>query len=122
MEHASWDDSLDYQTPPLKPWFDFCVVDLSLRVDPRWILCLRVSIMGRILLSLQMVLRNQRPVLTPWNKLLLVLFVRGKVLPYRDDVVNDPLPHITLSNESLSDTTEVETTKASSERVDRGIP
>ena len=83
---------------------------------------LRVSIMGRSLLSLQMVLRNQRPVLTPWNKLLLVLFVRGKVLPYRDDVVNDPLPHITLSNESLSGTTEVETTKTSSERVGRGIP
>ena len=42
-----------------------------------------------------------------------------KVLLYTDDVVNDSSP-ITLSNEGLSGTTEVETTKPSSERVDRG--
>ena len=73
MVHASWDDSPDCQTPALKPSPDFCVVDLSLREEPRWMLGLRVSIMGRSLLSLQMVLRNQRPILTPWNQLLLVL-------------------------------------------------
>ena len=71
--HASWDDFPDCQTPTLKPSPVFCVVDLSLRVEPRWMLGLRVSIMGRSLLSLQMVLRNQRPILTPWNELLLVL-------------------------------------------------
>ena len=51
----------------------FCVVDLSLRVEPKWMLGLSVSIMGRSLLSIQMVLRNQRSILTPWNQLLLVL-------------------------------------------------
>ena len=70
---------------------------------------LRVSIMGRSLMSLQMVLRNQRP------------FPGKKVLPYPDDMVNDYSP-ITLSNEGLSGTNKVETTKASSERVDRGTP
>ena len=48
-------------------------------------------------------------------------FPGKKVLPYPDDVVNDYSP-ITLSNEGLSDTNKVETTKASSERVDRGTP
>ena len=76
--HVSWDDSPDCQTPALKPSSDFCVVDLSLRVQPRWLLRLRVSIMGRSLLSLQMVLRNQRPVLTSWNQLLLLLPFLGK--------------------------------------------
>ena len=75
---ASWDDSPDCQTPALKPSPDFCVVDLSLRVEPRWMLGLRVSIMDRSLLSLQMVLRNQRLVLTLWNSLLLVLPFLGK--------------------------------------------
>ena len=41
--------------------------------------------------------------------------------PYTDDVVNDSSP-ITLSNEGLTGTRELETTKASSERVDRGTP
>ena len=42
-----------------------------------------------------------------------------KVLPYtEDDVVNDSSP-IILSNEGLSGKREVETTKASSKRVDR---
>ena len=42
-----------------------------------------------------------------------------KVLQYtEDDVVNYSSP-ITLSNEGMSGTIEVETTKASSERVDR---
>ena len=50
-----------------------------------------------------------------------VPYPRKKVLPYTDDVVNDSSP-ITLSNEGLSGSTEVETTKASSERVDRGTP
>ena len=76
--HASWDNSPDCQTPALKPSPDFCVVHLSLRVEPKWMLGLRVSIMGRSLLSLQMVLRNQRPILTPWNQLLLVLLFLGK--------------------------------------------
>ena len=62
----------------LKPSPGFCVVDLSLRVEPRWMLGPRVSIMGRSLLSLQMVLRNQRPVLTPWNQLLQLLPFLGK--------------------------------------------
>ena len=48
-------------------------------------------------------------------------FPGKKFLPYTDDVVNGSSP-ITLSNEGLSDTTEVETTKVSSERVDRGFP
>ena len=39
---------------------------------------LRVSKMNRSLLSLQMVLRNQRPVLTSWNRFLLVLPCLGK--------------------------------------------
>ena len=50
--HASWDDSPDCQTPALKPSLGFRVVDLSLRVEPKWMLDLRVSIMGRSLLSL----------------------------------------------------------------------
>ena len=48
-------------------------------------------------------------------------FPGKKVRPYTDDVVNDSSP-ITLSDEGLSDTIEVETTKASSKRVDRGTP
>ena len=48
-------------------------------------------------------------------------FPGKKVLPYTDDVVNDSSP-ITLSDEGFSGTIEVETTKASSERVDRGTP
>ena len=43
------------------------------------------------------------------------------VLPYTDNVVNDSSP-ITLSNEGLSGTTDVEKTKASSERVGRRTP
>ena len=46
-------------------------------------------------------------------------FPGKKVLPYTDDMVNDSSP-ITLSDEGLSGTIEVETTKASSERVERG--
>ena len=46
--------------------------------EPRWMLGLSVSIMARSLLSLQMVLRNQRPVLTPWNQLLQLLPFLGK--------------------------------------------
>ena len=46
---------------------------ISLMVEPRWMLGLRVSIMSRSLLSLQMVLRKQRPVLAPWKQLSLVL-------------------------------------------------
>ena len=71
--HASWDNSPDCQTPALKPSPAFCVVDMSLRVEPKWILGLSVSIMGRSLLSIQMVPRNQRLTLTPWIQLLLVL-------------------------------------------------
>ena len=48
-------------------------------------------------------------------------FPRKKVLLYTDDVVNDSSA-ITLSNEGLDGTNEVETTKASSESVDRGTP
>ena len=48
-------------------------------------------------------------------------FPGKKVLPYTDDLVSDSSP-ITLSNEGLNGTNEVETTKASSERVDRGTP
>ena len=48
-------------------------------------------------------------------------FPGKKVLPYTDDVVNDSSP-ITLSDEGFSGTIEVETTKASSERVHRGTP
>ena len=46
-------------------------------------------------------------------------FPGKKVLPYKDDMVNDS-SFITLSDEGLSGTIEVETTKASSERVERG--
>ena len=76
--HASWDNSPYCQTPALKRLHDFCVVDLSLRVEPKWMLGLSVSIMGRSLLSIQIVLRNQRPILTLWNQLLLVLPFLGK--------------------------------------------
>ena len=48
-------------------------------------------------------------------------FPRKKVLPYTDDVVNDSSP-ITLSNEGLDGTNEVETSKTSSEGVERGPP
>ena len=49
-------------------------------------------------------------------------FFPGKnVLSYTDDLLNDS-SLITLSNEGLSSTTEVETTKASSERLGRGTP
>ena len=48
-------------------------------------------------------------------------FFGKKVLSYTDDVVNHSFP-ITISNEDVSDTTKVETTKTSSERVDRGTP
>ena len=78
MVHASWNDSPDCQTPALKPSPGFCVVDLSLRVEPKWMLGLRVSIMGMSLLSLQIVLRNERPILKPWDQLLLVLFFLEK--------------------------------------------
>ena len=71
--HASWDDYPDCQIAALKPLPDFCIVDLSLRVEPSWMLGLTVSIMGRSLLPLLMVLRSQRPILTPWNQLLLML-------------------------------------------------
>ena len=72
--HASWDNYPHCRIPALKPSPDFCVVDPSLRVEPKWMLGLiSVSIMGRSLLSIQVVLRNKRPILTPWNQLLLVL-------------------------------------------------
>ena len=71
--HAFRDNSPDCQTLGLKPSLDFFFVNLSLRVEPKWMLGLSVTIMGRSLLSIQMVLRNQRPTLTPWNQLLLVL-------------------------------------------------
>ena len=64
VAHAFWDNSPGCQIPALKPSSDFYVVDLSLRVDPKWVLGLSVSIMDRSLLSIQMVLRNQRPILT----------------------------------------------------------
>ena len=48
-------------------------------------------------------------------------FPGKKFLPYTDDVVNGSSP-ITLSDGGLSGTIEVETTNASSERADRGIP
>ena len=48
-------------------------------------------------------------------------FPGKKVLPQTDDVLNGPST-ITLSNEGLDGTKEVETTKASSERVDSGTP
>ena len=48
-------------------------------------------------------------------------FPGKKVVSYTDEVVNDS-SLITLSNEGSSGTTEKETTKASSERVDRGTP
>ena len=78
MVHASWDDSPDCQTPALKPSPDFCVVDLSLRVELRWMLGLRVSIMSMSLLSLQILLRIEKPILTHWNQLLLVIFFLEK--------------------------------------------
>ena len=46
-------------------------------------------------------------------------FPGKKVLLYTDDMVNDSSP-ITLSDEDLSGTIEVETTIPSSERVERG--
>ena len=46
-------------------------------------------------------------------------FPGKKALPYTNNVVNDSSP-ITLSNEGLDGTNEVETTKGLSERVDRG--
>ena len=49
------------------------------------------------------------------------LFPGKKVRPYPDNVVNNSSP-ITISNEGFSDTDEMETTKASSEWVDRGTP
>ena len=48
-------------------------------------------------------------------------FPGKKVLTYTNNVVNDSFP-ITLSNEGLDGTNEVETTKALSKRVDRGTP
>ena len=48
-------------------------------------------------------------------------FPGKEVLLYTDDMVNDSFP-ITLSEENLSGTIEVETTKGSSERVERGTP
>ena len=91
-------------------------------MELEWALGLMVYIMDRCLLSLQLVLKNQRPILTLYNQLLLVLpLLEKKVFLYTDDLVNDSSP-IILSNESLSSINEVETTKASSERVDRGTP
>ena len=49
------------------------------------------------------------------------LFPGKEVLLYTDDMVNDSSP-IALFDEGLSGTIEVETTKASSERVERGTP
>ena len=48
-------------------------------------------------------------------------FPGKNVLPYTYDVVNDSSP-IILSNEGLDGINEVEMTRASSERVDRGTP
>ena len=48
-------------------------------------------------------------------------FPGKEVLLYTDDMVNDSSP-IALSDEGISGTIEVETTKASSERVERGTP
>ena len=48
-------------------------------------------------------------------------FPGKKVCPYADNAVNNSSP-VTISNEGLSNTSEMETTKASSERVDRGTP
>ena len=48
-------------------------------------------------------------------------FPGKKVRTYPDNVVNNS-SLVTISNEGLSDTNEMETTKASSERVDREIP
>ena len=96
--HASWNNSQNCQISALKPSPDFCVVYLRLRVELEWTLGLMVYIMDRCLLSLQLVLKNQRPILTLWNQLLLVLpFLEKKVFLYTDDLVNDSSP-ITLSN------------------------
>ena len=112
--NASWDDSPDCQTPALKPSPEFCVVDLSLTVegDPNRQVS-AVSSNGAE--KLETHIGTLKPAFAG------AAFPGKNVLPYTDDVMNDSSA-ITLSNEDLIGTTEVKTTKASSEGVDRRTP
>ena len=114
MAHASWDDSPDCQSPALKPSTNFSVVDLSLTVegDPNRQVS-AVSSNGAE--KSETHIGTLKPAFTGTE------FPGKNVLPYTDDVMNDSSP-ITLSNDDLSGTTDVETTKASSERVNRRTP
>ena len=124
VAHASWDNSPYCQTPALKPSHDFCVVDLSLRVEPKWMLGLIVSMLvsGQVsAVYSNGAEKSETHIDTLEPASTGAPFPGKKVLPYTDDVVNDSSP-FTLSNEGLDGTNEVETTKASSQRVDRGTP
>ena len=120
--HASWDNSPECQTQALKPSPDFLCcgsesqggaeVDVGSKCVPN----------GQVSAVYSNDTEKSETHLTPWNQLLQLLpLLEKKVLPYTDDVMNDSSP-ITLSNEGLDGTNEVETIKASSERVDRGTP
>ena len=120
--HASWDNSPRFQILALKPSPDFCVVDLSLRVEPKWMLgpkCFHNGQVSAVYSNGAEKSETHIGTLKPASTG--VPFPGKKVLPYTDDVVNDS-SSITLSNEGLDSTNEVETTKASSERVDKGTP
>ena len=119
MVHASFYDSPDCQISALKPSLDFCVVDLSLKgakVD----VGSKGAHNGQIsAVSSNGAEKSETHIDTLEPASTCAPFPGKKVLPYTDDMVNDSSP-ITLSDEGLSGTIEVETTKASSERVERG--
>ena len=121
MVHASWDDSPDCQTPLVKPLPDFCFADKSHRGTE-----VNVRSEGVHNEQVSAVSANGAEKAETRIGTLKAAFTgaplpRKNVLPYTDDVVNDSSP-ITLSNEGLSGTAEVEMTNASSEMVSRGIP
>ena len=120
--HASWDNSPECQTQALKPSPDFlCCGSESqggaeVDVGSKCVHNGQVSAVysnGAEKSEIHIDTLEPASTGTP--------FPRKKVLLYTDDVVNDSFP-ITLSNEGLDGTNEVETTKASSERVKRGSP
>ena len=121
MVHASFYDSPDCQISALKPSLDFCVVDLSLKgakvdVGSK---CVHNGQISAV--SSNGAEKSETRIDTLKPAATAAPFPGKMVLPYTDDVVNDSSP-ITISDKGLSGTIEVERTKASSERVDRGTP
>ena len=106
MVQASWVDSLDCQTPALKPSPGFCLVHLESKGEAEVDVRLSEGVHDKQVSAVSANAAEKS---------------KKKVLAYIDDVMSDSSP-TALSDEGLSGTAKVETTKASSERVDRGHP